>query len=195
MGLDWSKVSDQEKQYPLHEETPWPETDDRDEAANFKFFMLNHYDTMQKLGIRLMSHIAEGLGKPANFFDQWFMDDTCSTFRIIRYLPRTGAEAPVSKEKLSGEQLKFTTPIHTDSGFLTLLSTFGFGGLQVDVGNGVYRSVRPVANSIVVNFGDMLSRITENHLKSTKHRVMDIGVERYSSPFFLEPYFDAKIPD
>jgi len=54
--------------------------------------------------------------------------------------------------------------------------------------------VRPVENTIVVNFGDMLSRITCGQLKSTKHRVRDIGVERYSSPFFLEPYYDAKIP-
>jgi len=30
---------------------------------------------------------------------------------------------------LSTEELKFTTPIHTDSGFLTLLSTFNYTGL------------------------------------------------------------------
>ena len=27
------------------------------------------------------------------------------------------------------------------------------------------------------------------------HRVLDIGKERYSSPFFMDPKFDAKIPD
>jgi len=43
---------------------------------------------MHKLGIRLMSHIALGLGKPVNFFESWFLNDTCSTFRIIHYLPR-----------------------------------------------------------------------------------------------------------
>ena len=26
------------------------------------------------------------------------------------------------------------------------------------------------------------------------HRVVDIGCERWSSPFFMEPRFDAKIP-
>jgi isopenicillin N synthase-like dioxygenase len=35
-----------------------------------------------------MSHIAEGLGLERNFFDEWFMKDTCSTLRIIHYLPR-----------------------------------------------------------------------------------------------------------
>ena len=40
----------------------------------------------------------------------------------------------------------------------------------------------------------MLARITGNQLKSTKHRVLDIGVERYSSPFFFEPFYGAEIP-
>jgi isopenicillin N synthase-like dioxygenase len=61
------------------------------------------------------------------------------------------------------------------------------------VGN-VYRSVRPNKDVLVVNLGDMLSRITNFTLKATKHRVLDIGVERFSSPFFLEPNFSAGIP-
>jgi len=97
-------------------------------------------------------------------------------------------------DKLSTEELKFTTPIHTDSGFLTLLSTFNYHGLQVDIGDGVYKSVRPVSNTLVINLGDMLSRITNYKLKATKHRVLDIGVERFSSPFFFEPNYSATIP-
>ena len=124
MGLEWSKVSDEEKQYPLHEITPWPDTDG---AEAFKAFMLNHYELMHNLGVKLMRHIAEGFGKPVNFFDKWFVQNTCSTFRLIRYLPRsTGL---VSQQDLREEDLKFTTPIHTDSGFLTLLSTFSYPGL------------------------------------------------------------------
>ena len=124
MGLEWSKVSDEEKQYPLHEITPWPDTDG---AEAFKAFMLNHYELMHNLGVKLMRHIAEGFGKPVDFFDKWFVQNTCSTFRLIRYLPRsTGL---VSQQDLREEDLKFTTPIHTDSGFLTLLSTFGYPGL------------------------------------------------------------------
>ena len=48
--------------------------------------------------------------------------------------------------------------------------------------------------TLVVNLGDMLSRITNFKLKATKHRVLDIGVERYSSPYFFEPYYNARIP-
>lgn len=101
----------------------------------------------------------------------------------------------MSSDKLSTDEIRFTTPIHSDSGILTLLSTFGYPGLQVDVGDGVYASVKPAKNTLVVNLGDMLSNMTANKLKATKHRVMDIGTERYSSPFFFEPFYHAKMSD
>ena len=51
--------------------------------------MLEHYDVMHQLGITIMTHIADGLGKPTNYFDKWFVNDTCSTMRLIHYLPRS----------------------------------------------------------------------------------------------------------
>lgn len=62
------------------------------------------------------------------------------------------------------------------------------------MGGDVYKSVKPMPNAIIVNLGDMISRITNYTLKATYHRVLDIGVERYSSPFFFEPHYTAKIP-
>jgi isopenicillin N synthase-like dioxygenase len=64
----------------------------------------------------------------------------------------------------------------------------------VNVGDDVYKSVKPHPNTIIVNLGDMFSRITNYTLKATKHRVLDIGMERYSSPFFFEPHYSAEIP-
>lgn len=46
----------------------------------------------------------------------------------------------------------------------------------------------------MVNLGDIFSRITNFKLKATKHRVLDIGIERFSSPFFFEPKYTAVIP-
>ena len=45
-----------------------------------------------------------------------------------------------------------------------------------------------------MNLGDIFSRITNFQLKATKHRVLDIGIERFSSPFFLDPKYLALIP-
>lgn len=60
--------------------------------------------------------------------------------------------------------------------------------------DGKFRSIKPIPNAFVINIGDMLSRLTNYQLKSTLHRVIDIGADRYSSPFFFEPYYAAKIP-
>lgn len=60
--------------------------------------------------------------------------------------------------------------------------------------NGEFKSVRPIYNELIVNLGDTFERITNFQLKATKHRVLDINVERYSSPFFLDPRYDACIP-
>jgi isopenicillin N synthase-like dioxygenase len=52
-----------------------------------------------------------------------------------------------------------------------------------------------VPSTLVVNLGEMLAKMTGNQLKATKHRVLDIGVERFSCPFFFEPFYLAMIPD
>ena len=60
--------------------------------------------------------------------------------------------------------------------------------------DGNYRSVKPEKNNLVVNLGSFFSTVTNFKLKATMHRVVDIGKERYSSPFFMDPKFDAIIP-
>ena len=57
-----------------------------------------------------------------------------------------------------------------------------------------FRSIKPVPNAFVINIGDMLSRLSNYVLKATLHRVICIGDDRISSPFFFEPYYAAKIP-
>ena len=72
------------------------------------------------------------------------------------------------QDLLSEESLKLITPEHSDSGFITILSTFGFPGLQV-LYKGEYQSVKPKKNCLVVNLGDSLSKMT-NKLESSKSK-------------------------
>jgi isopenicillin N synthase-like dioxygenase len=44
-----------------------------------------------------------------------------------------------------------------------------------------------------VNIGETLQKISGFKIKATKHRVIDIGIERYSAPYFLEPKHSARI--
>ena len=60
--------------------------------------------------------------------------------------------------------------------------------------DGIYKSVKPIKNNLVVNLGAYFSQITDFKMKATMHRVVDIGKERWSCPFFLTPCFDAVIP-
>ena len=68
-----------------------------------------------------------------------------------------------------------------------------FPGLEVEI-NGEYQPIKPMENAIVINIGDSLEALSGNQIKATRHRVMDIGVERFSSPFFFDPKFSARIP-
>jgi len=45
MGLDYTKVSDYEKTFSLHEETPFPQ-DRGEDGEKFKEFMREHYGVM-----------------------------------------------------------------------------------------------------------------------------------------------------
>ena len=79
-----------------------------------------------------------------------------------------------------------------DSGFLTLLQTFDYPGLEIQV-NGEWLAVPPVVDAIVVNLGEQMTEMSNGLFKSTVHRVVDIGRDRFSIPFFYEPGCDTNI--
>ncbi len=185
MGVPMDEISDEERNHPLYEETPFPEN--HNELHELYQKELKHRFA---LGLQLTRYIALALGLDRNYFEHFFTD-SLSTFRTIYYKPR--CKSSVKQNLLSAESLRLTTPEHTDSGFLTILSTLGYEGLQV-LHDGVYHSVRPKRNELIVNFGDMLSTVTNHQVKATKHRVIDIGIERFSNPFFFDPAYSAKIP-
>ena len=86
-----------------------------------------------------------------------------------------------------------TTPEHTDSDVMTLLTPFHFGGLEIKQADGKWVEVRARPGSLVMNIGDAFSRMIGGRFKATCHRVFDIGLDIYSVPFFLSPSFDGNI--
>ncbi len=185
MGIPLDEISNEFHKYPLYEDTPFPKN-----YKNLETYYKKQLKSRLKLGFKLASYIAIGLGKEKNYFEPYF-ENSLSTFRTIYYKPRS--QSDVLQNKLSSDELKLTTPEHSDSGFITILSTFHYHGLQILV-DGNYKSIKPIKNTLIINLGDFLSKITNNKLKSTKHRVADIGIERYSNPFFFDPNILAKIP-
>ena len=171
----------------FYEPSVWPKEDGQ---FPFKQFMTHCYDVLHNSSLEILRLAALGLGIPENSFDDIFADRPCTTFRLMHYPPWNGkppADARIEDGKV------VTTPDHTDSNFLTLLYTFHFTGLEVITGNGKWEAVEPRPKSWVMNIGDVFSRMMGGRFKATHHRVLDIGVDRYSVPFFLEPSFDGDI--
>lgn len=54
--------------------------------------------------------------------------------------------------------------------------------------------MEPRPKSLVMNIGDLFDRMTGgNKFRATRHRVLDIGVDRFSVPFFLEPSYFSDV--
>ena len=97
-------------------------------------------------------------------------------FRLIMYPNREVKDIPKGAFLSDGRTM--STPPHQDSGFLTLLQTFGFPGLELEL-DGVWYSVPCPKGMLVVNVGEQLSAMSNNRFKATIHRVLDIGQDRY----------------
>ena len=87
---------------------------------------------------------------------------------------------------------------HGDINLITLLMGAQGRGLQVQNHKGEWLDAIAEPDEIMINVGDMLSRHTNNKLKSTIHRVINPprelwGTSRYSIPFFMHPISRMKL--
>ena len=113
--------------------------------------------------------------------------DGSATMRMIKY--------PAYNGEIKDGQLRANE--HTDYGSQTLLWRFDdCPGLQIfDNKNDEWVDVPIVENSIVLNVADMLARWSNDTLKSTPHRVVNVAMDkpRYSMPYFVDPGRDVMI--
>jgi len=169
----------------------WPkpmEPGDEEEIAEFERIVRNHHAILSKVGMSILSHLSQALGVPVDTFEKLFQPTPLSSMRMIHYPApeegqiKTGAEQSIN-DVIYGE--------HTDSGCVTLLTTFGWG-LQL-LHEEVWYNVAPQKDAIICNVGETLVKLTDGRVNATVHRVAKIGGERFSVPFFVEPNYDAEI--
>ena len=163
---------DLESGNPLYELTPWP-SETLSGAAEFRQLMEAHRFAMVNAGMEFLQLTAIGLGMNEHAFDHKFLPKSTSSLRIMHYPTYKSDESVPTCEE------------HYDSGFITLLVTFSFPGLEYLKEDGTWASIAPRPGSLVVNIGKVLSRLTNGRLKATYHRVRDIGKKRFSCPFFF----------
>lgn len=168
---------------PLYEATAWPLKEP--EGIQFRDLMMTHYHTMTNAGMEFLRLTAMGLGMDEHLFDDRFLPKPVSSLRIMHYPSYMNSEAS------SITDTTFTCEEHIDTVFVTLLVTFSYPGLEI-LRDGTWVRVAPRPGSLVVNVGDLMSKVTKGKFKATYHRVRDTGIDRFSIPFFFEPRSDAK---
>ena len=159
----------------------WPS-----EIPEFKEVAYGLFTTLDQLGSRVLSALALHIGLP----EQFFADKTNvgnSILRPIHYPPITADDIP-----------NVRAGAHEDINLITLLVGASAAGLEVLSQKGEWVPFTSEADTIVVNIGDMLQRLTNHVYPSTTHRVVnppgdDARQPRYSTPFFLHPNPDFLI--
>jgi isopenicillin N synthase-like dioxygenase len=162
-------------------ENLWPE-----EIRDFREYGYGLYSALDQLGSRVLRALALHIDLPEHYFD----DKTNfgnSILRPIHYPPITEGDVP-----------NVRAGAHEDINFITLLVGASAEGLQVLTRQGEWLPITTAGDTIVVNIGDMLQRLTNHVYPSTTHRVVNppgskSREPRYSVPYFLHPNPDFLI--
>ena len=154
---------------PLCGPNLWPE-----DPADFKTAVLNYSSHIQKIGNALLRAIAVSLNLTPDFFEPHYKDSLLRG-QLIRY-PQT-----------EGGSDAFGVAPHTDFGCITLLLQTT-PGLEVKTRDGEWISAPPIADTLVVNIGDLLARWSDDRLPTNVHRVKNTSnAERFSIAMFHDP--------
>lgn len=168
----WGASEPAQDNHPLRGPNQWPSF-----VPSLEQSALDYFQSVHEVARELMRGFAIGLNLDPEFFLR-----TCSqplSRATFVYYPAQPVESGVDQ---------FGVGPHTDFGVLTVLCQDNTGGLQVQDVNGDWIHAPPVEGSLIVNVGDLLSRWTAGHYKSTPHRVVNTsGRERLSLVLAFDP--------
>ena len=164
----------------------YPENVIVNELPRFNTVGKEAYQMLEKTGIFVLRALALHLGLDELYFDQYGYEGN-SILRPIHYPPIT-----VEPENA------IRAAAHGDINLITLLMGAQGKGLQVQNHDGDWIDAIAEPDELVINVGDMLSRHTNNRLKSTIHQVVNPprelwGTSRYSIPFFMHPISEMRL--
>ena len=157
-----------------------------EELPEFNIVGKEVYQTLEKTAKYVLRALALYLNIDEKYFDD-YINNGNSILRPIHYPPIL--EDPKEAVRAAA---------HGDINLITLLMGAHGKGLQVKHSNGDWIDAMAEKDELMINIGDMLSRHTNNVLKSTVHRVVNPDREllkksRYSIPFFMHPVSDMKL--
>ncbi|KAK5085552.1 hypothetical protein LTR05_004837 [Lithohypha guttulata] len=179
----------------------WPDRFGDEDGITFTKLMKQFFLTCKDLHVNVMRAIAVGMGLEEQFFDT-FTDGGDNNLRLLHY-------PPVRKSVFLDKPDQVRAGEHSDYGSITLLFQDNVGGLEVKSPRGTWVRATPIPDTIVINAGDLLSRWSNETIKSTNHRVIQPPPKdgemddadnpnacfsaRYSIAYFCNPNFDKLI--
>ncbi len=138
------------------------------------------FQMLEKTARYVLRALALHLELEETYFDEWITNGN-SILRPIHY-------PPIKEEPKNAVR----AAAHGDINLITLLMGAHGKGLQVQNHEGEWVDAIAEPDQLMINVGDMLSRLSNNKLKSTIHQVVNPpkelwGTSRYSIPFFMHP--------
>jgi len=161
-------------------EAEYPENVIVKELPEFNKIGKETYKMLEKTAKYVLRALALHLDMSETYFDEYIKNGN-SILRPIHYPPITNE--PKNAVRAAA---------HGDINLITLLMGAHGRGLQVQNHMGEWVDAIASPDQLMINVGDMLSRLSNNKLKSTVHRVINPprelwGTSRYSIPFFMHP--------
>lgn len=145
----------------------WPD------IPGWKDTISGYYDAIFNLGLRMLDALALELDVPAEELTRHISCPT-SQLRLLRYVEN---DMPQTRD-MTG------ISAHSDFECFTILLQ-GAPGLQVMNAEDVWIEAPPIPGTFIVNIGDIFETWSGGQFKSTQHRVINTGRERYSMPLFF----------
>ncbi len=149
--------------------------------AGFRETVGTYYNQLSALGDLVSGAFERYLGAPTGAFRRAMTKPT-SQLRLLHYMENEGAQSCAD----------MNMGAHTDYECFTILHQ-GAPGLQVLDKQDRWIDAPPIPGTFAVNLGDMLETWSNGRLRSTVHRVVNNGSERFSLPFFVAANYDAVV--
>ncbi len=154
------------------------------EVAEFKTLFTSLYNSLEQAGDVMMEALTKPLEVEKGFFAKMTKDGN-SILRLLHYPPIPEGVDPRCVRAAA----------HEDINFITILPAATTSGLQLKDRDGTWLDIDSEPDTLIVDVGDMLARLTNDVLPSTTHRVINpqdgTNTSRYSMPFFMHPHPDA----
>jgi isopenicillin N synthase-like dioxygenase len=156
----------------------WPQ-----DIPGFRDTLLEYFDALEALSLRLLPVYATALGLPAHFFDPAFLPSRPMGILRLSHYPGSRCEAQ-----------QFNTSPHIDGDFMTILAQSEVPGLELRTPDKQWIQAPALPGTLLVNAGEILRLWSNGRFRATLHRVFNqSGRDRYAIPFFYSPSPDTVI--